>query len=141
MTSDRPARGRLFQDEAWSFGDLYGSTLERLLVHVDEATGSPSVVFLRASGHFWQRFFLDAGLGFWGEYEDLEIDTELEESSLVDYGHKLELIGQRLGHVQCDPGPRIRVATSSGDFILETTDESILDAPSRVRFEPKSGAS
>ena len=138
--SSRAARGWIFQDQEFVFGELEGSTLERLLGHVDGETGAPLIVFLKTTGHMWQRFFLDAGLGFWGEYSEHDVAGELEEDAAIDYGHRFGVVGQCVGQARCEPGPRIRVAISSGDFVLETTGDSILDAPSSVRFESKLGA-
>lgn len=129
-------RGGLFQDDVWIFREIIGCSLERFVGYLDEPGGDPLVFFLKPSAGFWQRFYLDAGLGFWGEYGDEEVAEELEdeEESVVDYGERLGIVGESLGMVRCEPGPRIRVAVAVGEIILETVDRTVPDAPTKVPF-------
>jgi hypothetical protein len=69
----------MFQHDEFVFSDLEGTTLERLLLYVDPE-GVPWIAFIKATGVHWQRFFLDAGHGFWGEFDDDEIEEELGRS-------------------------------------------------------------
>jgi hypothetical protein len=87
-----PARGRLFQDEAWVFRDLVGCTVERFVASLNDAGAAPLIFFLKPSGGFWQRFFFDAGLGFWSEAGDEEVAAELEGEPAVDYGERFGIV-------------------------------------------------
>src|ERR1043166_2542348 len=121
------ARGGMFQDECWVYNDLEGCTGEGLLVTPEIDGSSPNVVFLKPSGRPWQRFFLDAGLGFWGEYEDAEVLSELEDPPPIDYGQRLGLLGRVLGSVRCEPEPRILVDMTDVVLIFDTGTPNQLD--------------
>ncbi len=131
-------RGGLFQDESWEFRGLFGCPIKRLVGHLDE-NGKPLVFFLEPDGLFWQRFYLDAGLGFWGEYDAEEIADELEGEPIVDYGERFGIVGELLGVVRCESRPRIRIAVASGEIVFETEDPSDIQAPAKAPyFRPKS---
>lgn len=130
-------RGGLFQDEAWVSRELVGCPLERFLGLLDEPGGEPLVFFLEPGGVHWQRFYLDAGLGFWGEVGDREVAEELEGEAVIDWGERFGIAGEAIGVVKCEPGPRLRIEVGSGEIVLETTDPADLDAPCKTpRFRP-----
>ncbi|HYH09558.1 MAG TPA: hypothetical protein VEK11_21095 [Thermoanaerobaculia bacterium] len=100
------ATNRFFQDDAWRTGHLDGCSVEKLV-------GDDALVFLKPRDRAWQRFYLDAGLGFWQETE------EPEDQPRVDFGARFGVVGQRIGRIRCEPGPRIRVEIGEGELVLD----------------------
>jgi hypothetical protein len=133
MAKSISPRGTLFQHEAFAFNELAGSIVEQLLGVVDP-NGVPRILFLKPSGEFWQSFSLDAGINFWLECDDSAIEEALAEDTSVDLGQRYGLLGSRIGAIRGEPAPRITVEFSVGELVLETTSESVLDAPMRLTF-------
>lgn len=114
------------------FDELAGCALERLL-----GLNEPMLLFVKPQGRCWMRFYLDAGLVFGGERTDEDAAEELAEEPAVDYGVRFGVTGDRIGLVRGEPAPRLRIEFSSGELVLETTDEHDLDAASRIFFVPR----
>lgn len=93
-------RGLRFQDDAFVVADVVGLSIEELW-GASERPETAEVVFLKVSGLPWQRFFLDAGLGFWGEYPDDETFDAHQDIPRIDYGRLFGIVGRRLLRAEC----------------------------------------
>ena len=133
MSESSQPRGTIFQSEAFTFPDLDGGMLEKLLGFVDEK-GAVIVLFLKVTGHHWQRCFLDAGINFWGELSEESVLEELQNEPFIDFGRRLSVVGQHVGVVCADPTPRIRIPVSAGELILEAEDANVIDSQATLRF-------
>jgi hypothetical protein len=124
LSDTQRARGGLHQYWEFSVPEVSGNRVERLLgvVYEEELEGEhlrwpsnperrrtrlpdplrPSVFLLKVQGQHWQRFFFDAGLCFWGEWELEDIEEDLE-SPLIDYGTEYALVGRILESAECVP--------------------------------------
>ncbi|MEA2602512.1 MAG: hypothetical protein QOF89_3504 [Acidobacteriota bacterium] len=132
-------QGFLFQEEEFQLDELEGCTLERLVGHSAAKDESPHAIFLKATNRHWQRFYLDAGLGFWDEESDDEALEELAGEPAIDYGLRFGIVGARIGMIQCDPCPRITIALSSGVLTLEAREPMNLESSSRILFHANGG--
>lgn len=111
-------RGRRFQDNVFSVPDVAGLPIEELWASSEEP-GRVEKVFLKLAGLPWQSFFLDAGLGFWGEYSDDVTFDGYEDVPRTDYGRLFGIVGQRLRLAECvalgpERAPRIVLDLESG---------------------------
>jgi hypothetical protein len=117
------ARGGRFQDDNFI---------------VDDVNNGAWILFLKPEQLPWQRFFIDAGLGFWGEWSETDITDELDELDVVDLGARFEVIGASILGAHCTPAPRIELSLSAGSLVLEPQNPNELDGKSQVRFLAKS---
>lgn len=134
-------RGRVFQDATFEVAELRGRTLERLLGATSRPAGDdrPEMMFLRADGGPWQRFFLDAGIGFWEEWSEADAFRDYADLRRVDYGARFRVIGERILRVSCSsegPGQpaRIVLEVSSGEIELRRGDPDDPECSSELRF-------
>lgn len=88
MREGPPPRGRMFQHDALRSLELQGCVVEAARCwpgSTGRANGC-SILWIKPEGRHWQRFFLDAGLAFWEEWDDqtnlsefAELDDEMQE--------------------------------------------------------------
>jgi len=130
---------RLFHEETFEVTGLENRVVEQLLVYTDypERDGAAEVVFLKPSARPWQKIFLDAGLGFWEEWEEPVFEA-YEDVPCVDYGARLGLIGARIVGAAgvCDGpgGSRIVIQLASGRLELRPTQPVDLESDSEVIY-------
>lgn len=131
---------RLFQEETFEVKGLENRVVEQLFVYTDcpEREGAAELVFLKPSARPWQKIFLDAGIGFWEEWDEPVFEA-YEDAERIDYGARLGLIGARIlaaAAVYDGPerGSRIVIQLSSGRLELRPTPAQELDADSEVIF-------
>ena len=125
---------RAYQDDHFTVGDVEGHRLEKLLAAENDGRW---ILFLKPKDLPWQRFYTDAGLGFWREWSETEIADELDEPDLVDLGPHFGVVGAEILAAHCTSEPRIEVALSVGSIVLEPENARELDGKSQVRFLTK----
>ncbi len=128
-------RGRMFQDYEFVFTEFDGLRLERLVVCENRETRNCVLAYIKVENHNWQQFFLDAGIGFWEEWDDIELDddpTFQHWDKAVEFG----LIGKRIQRIHCEPdqlNSRIIIAFEHGlSVILRTVEPTIFDGISEL---------
>jgi hypothetical protein len=129
-----PKMERAYQDDHFSVADVEGHRLEKLLAI---ANNGHWILLLKPDGLPWQRFYTDAGLGFWAARSETEIDDELREPDLVDLGTRFGVVDAEILAARCTSEPRIEVSLSVGSIFLEPKNAREFDGKSRVRFLPK----
>lgn len=136
-----PPRGRLFQGLAFEVTDLRGRTVESLLgsTSLPDRDDCPEMMFLKVRGRPWQRFFLDAGIGFWEEWSEADAFRDYEDLRTVDYGARFQVLGDRILRVSCRPETpaepaRIVVALGSGEIQLRRVDPADPTSDSELTF-------
>lgn len=134
-------RGRRFQDEAFEVSDLRGRRLEHLFgcTSQPELDDRPEMMFLKARGGLWQRFFLDAGIGFWEEWSESDAFRDYAHLRRVDYGARFRVIGDQVLRVSCyceAPGEpaRIVLVLTSGEIRLRRVDSGDPESDSELTF-------
>lgn len=93
---------RIHQDENFIVNGFSGKQLEQLIgLELIEEPGNPIIVYIKAEGNRLQRFFLDAGIGFWEYAESMEDEKE-EGFVFVDYVHKLNIKDRKISNIYCE---------------------------------------
>jgi hypothetical protein len=130
MSMDQEPRGRLFQDDAFVFAEFDGLRLERLVVLENVKTGACVLVYILVEGHGWHQFFLQAGIGFWEVWDDVEMEDE-PNYHFKDVTDALGLAGQRILRIHCEPdqvNSRIVIAFEQGNaLVLKVIDPAVWD--------------
>ena len=99
MVSDR-----LDNDHSFECSNLVGKTLESFVGYYDgENEDRIDMLILKLKElDLYQRFFLDAAIGFWEEY-DLETATsEYEDVNKIDLAEKYSLSGESVISIVCN---------------------------------------
>lgn len=99
---DKASPIRIHQDESFIVSGFSGKQLEQLIgLEWIEEPGHPIIVFIKAEDNRLQRFFLDAGIGFWEYAESME-DEEEEGFVFVDYIQKLNIKNGKISSIYCE---------------------------------------
>ena len=138
------ARGRLHQDDTFEVADVAGGIVEQLLGFTDtERDDQPEKMFLKIRGQRpWQTYFLDAGLGFWEEWDEEDaFDAYRGDSREIDYGHRFGLIGATIVEARCavvEPKETTSIAVvfDRGALRMSYARPNDLDADVILTFEP-----
>ena len=64
-------RGRIHQDNNFDVKGLDGEKVQEILglVEEDNPDDQPIMVYLKVTNNRWQKYFIDARIGFWEEYD------------------------------------------------------------------------
>ena len=163
MSSVPPALGSRFQHTEFALPELAGMSVRALVVDfgtdasvqperdstgVVRYTAESALFFLKPSGRHWQRFFLDAGLGFLGEFDEgheyADIREELQEPGCIDVGVRHGLLGATIATFVCGeradvPGTSFTVSFVDGrELVYSSSDAMVLDSPIVVVIKPGS---
>ncbi len=97
--------GRIYQNKDFDVAGFTGEKIEEILGVVDhsEADNHPMVINLRTENQPWQRYFLDAGIGFWENWGEL-VDKEDEDNRFVNYGEIFQLKRKVIQFIKCRNG-------------------------------------
>lgn len=132
-------RGALFQDNTFEFYDFDGLKLERLVSCEDPKTKEVVIVYIKVENKEWHQFFLDAGCGFWQNYEDIDPTNEANNNdgyNYTDKGTELKLSGKKTVKIWCEPdsnNSQIIIEFESGEkLILRTIEPKFFDSNSEL---------
>ena len=93
-------RGCRFQERSFTVGDLVGRRIEELWVS-PATPAHAEMVFLKLAGLPWQRFYLEAGLGFWDEYSEVATFEDYAGMTRTDVGQRFDIVGKRVERAEC----------------------------------------
>lgn len=135
----------MFQDSSFVVAHLQGCGVEALLGLVEGQDDlKPILMLLKPEGRPWQKLFLDAGLGFWQEWPDLDLSDYGDDSTCrrVDYMDLFSLQSATIREIVCEPvgedlASRILLRLSSGELELRPEDPAVLDSPSVVSWNSR----
>jgi hypothetical protein len=135
-------KGRIYQDDNFVVSDFSDVILEGLVGMEDEDDGEPLIVFIKIKGKNWYRFFLDVGLGFWENWEEVELDKDewaADGAVYVDYIEKYNIIDKLIDTVFCkDEKITIQFKTKE-QFVLQTITPGDIDSGSKINFIKNDG--
>ena len=139
--------GRLFQGDAFEVNHLRHRVVERFLgVISGKDEGAPCLLGLKVAGIPWQQFFLDAGIGFWEQWQSLDLYEVLDdaEDKVIDYAQNFSLAGEHILRVQClrtsDACSEIKICLSSGTIRLFYSDPSDFESDTLIAFVGRSAS-
>jgi hypothetical protein len=130
---------RIHQDFDFDVAGLEGCRVEELLgiVDIPNPDNIPIFINLKVTGHSWQRFFVDIGIGIgiWEEWPYLEDNTD-DEIRVVDYATLYQVKGQSIGSIQCRDAIFTITFESGAKLVLKSIDNSF-DSESEIQIFPK----
>lgn len=132
----------MFQDSSFVVAHLEGREVEALLGVVEGQDDlKPILMLLKPEGRPWQKLFLDAGLGFWQQWPDLDLSEYDDDGTYrrVDYMDLFSLHPATIREIECEPvgedlASRILIRLTSGELELRPEDPAVLDSPSVVSW-------
>jgi hypothetical protein len=134
-------KGRLYQDANFVVTDLDGFLIEHLVGTVYSKRPSPDdepiVIYLKAQNQAWQRFFLDAWIGFWEDCgEDVIAEEEKDdEIRFVDYAAMFEIRGKKIISIACINSQICIAIEKTGTVVLALVEPEKDDNKSKVVFK------
>jgi len=94
---------RLVNDHSFTCDSLKGMIVERLFAFYEEDNSDNiyMIVLKLQEKELWQRFFLDAGLGFWEEWNEEFVMEDFEGDPKVDLAEIHKISGSSLKSITC----------------------------------------
>ncbi|WP_299685835.1 hypothetical protein [uncultured Dokdonia sp.] len=96
----REPRGRLYQESEFVFDEFNGLKIEQLIV-CENHKSEPILIYIKVRNRNWHQYFLDAGIGFWENWDNLEDIEDDEQFKYVDSTEKLNLNGKQISKIYC----------------------------------------
>ena len=124
---------RIYQDTEFSIDTLNGIKVAELkgVVDTDNPDDTPILIYLKTELGDWYRFFLDAGLAFWEEGENIASDVD-EDTREVDYAEIYKLRNKHIIKIRCENSTIRVLFVENNEFILKYKDETDMDSDSIV---------
>ena len=124
-------RGRLYQESEFTFDEFNGLKVEQIIV-CENSESEPILVYIKVENRNWHQYFLDAGIGFWENWDDL-IDVDDDgEFKHIDSTDKFKLRGKGISKVYCtkdSKNSKIVIEFSDKEkLILKCINPEILDS-------------
>jgi hypothetical protein len=130
---NQKARGSLYQDNNFVFTEFNDLKLEKIVVCENPETKEPLIVYIKVQNKNWHQYFLDAGIGFWQNWD--EIDTD-DEYNYIDKTDEFELLNKIIDKIWCEPhenNSQITIGFKSNDkLVLRTVKPEIFDSESEL---------
>jgi len=124
-------RGRVRQHTEFMINDLDGTSIEAL--KSAEHSGAALMVFLKVDASpWWHRFFTDAGLVVWEEWDHDDSFRDFDDQPIVDLGARFGLVGEQITSIRCIPS-LLSVHIDIGRAILRF--EQVTDADGLALLE------
>ena len=145
MVSEKP-RGRIVNAESFEAAELAGKPVAQIVAcrDPDEPPYSVEVVGVRLAGSkLWNRFFLDAGIGFWEECSPASAFFDFEDLERIDVLEQWSIARPRIVEVVCT-GDHWALSSltwrlTSGDLRLSYLDRDDSESPTVLKFAPIRG--
>ncbi|MBE8727491.1 hypothetical protein [Flavobacterium hungaricum] len=119
-----------------------GLKLKQLIVCQKTETKEPVILFLKIENQNWHEYFLDAGLVFWRNYDEMEAEIEMEEEDAfcyVDKTNELDLFEKVISTIRCEADHNnsklIIEFKSKEKLILQTITPEIFDSETELIFK------
>lgn len=131
------SRGALFQDNAFVYDACDGLVIEELLTFESIVDQDIVLVYIKIQDHNWQQYFLDAGIGFWQNYENINPWDEVDENyRLIDKALEFGVKYKKVQKIWCEPhgnNSRIIIELDSNEsLILKTIAPEFFDSNSEL---------
>lgn len=124
-------KGPIFQDNNFVFTEFNGLKLLELVVCEIPETKEPLIVYIKIENHNFYQYFLDAGIGFWQNWNIIDKDED-DSYNYIDKTHEFDLFGKIISKIWCEPqknNSQIIIAFEEGKkLILRTVNPDIFDS-------------
>lgn len=109
---------RITNDHHFECNELSNKMVEHCSVfYADETENNVIFLILKVEGQaFYQKFFLDSGLGFWEEWDEADAFDGLDDLKQVNLAKNLNLVGERICSIACKGSFEV---FSSIEFVFE----------------------
>lgn len=124
-------RGRIFQDSQFDFIEFNGLRIEKLIVCQDTDSKEPILIYIKMENRNWHQYFLDAGIGFWENWDD--IDIEDDSYDFIDFTYRYDLKHEVVNQIYCRPD----INNSRITLVLKSTSRLILKCKEPEIFDSK----
>ncbi|WP_282628409.1 hypothetical protein [Empedobacter sedimenti] len=126
-------RGNIFQDDTFVYTGADGLVIEELLTLENRSEENVVLVYIKIQGQDWQQYFLDVGIGFWQNYENINPWDEVdEEYQLIDKALEFGIKHKKIQKIWCEPNEnnsQITIEFDSNErIILKTREPKIFDS-------------
>lgn len=126
-------RGPIFQDNNFTFTEFDNLKLLKLIVCEKPETQEPIVVYIKVENNNWHQYFLDAGLGFWQNWNEIDDD---DDYNYIDRTNELEVFEKTISRIWCEPqqnNSQIIIQFENNEkLILRTVQPEIFDSESEL---------
>lgn len=118
--------------------------IDKILICENLKDKSVIFVYLKIYEKNWQKYFLDAGAGFWEDtetinYLDLENIEDDEDFILKDYSNKFNIKNKEISKIYCEPNEEncqiIIQLKNSRKILLRCRNSKIFDSECEIVFE------
>ncbi len=115
--------------------------IEKVIVCKKLKTKDIVFVYLKVKNRNWQKYFLDAGAGFWEDteksnYNDLDDIEDDENFEFKDYTKKLDVEEKVINKIYCEPNDEncriIIELENSKNIILRSINSNIFDSENEI---------
>ncbi|MFK7937235.1 MAG: hypothetical protein AB8G22_27215 [Saprospiraceae bacterium] len=118
---NQQSRGRIHQDPTFVFSEFDGLKIQQLVVSQNRETKEPIIVFIKVEGKNWHQYFLDAGMGFWEDWDIAIVEDESDESyEYLDLTEQYAVRNQVISGVMC------KKDQNNSKIVIALTDKSQL---------------
>ncbi|MDR6764106.1 hypothetical protein J2Y38_004335 [Flavobacterium sp. 2755] len=105
----------------------------KLIVCEEPETQEPIVIYIKVENNNWHQYFLDAGLGFWQNWDEIDDD---DDYNYIDRTNELEIFEKTISRIWCEPqqnNSQIIIQFENNEkLILRTVQPKIFDSKSEL---------
>jgi len=120
---------RLYQNRDFEITHLNGLQIDKFIVCYDtDEIEKILAIYLKIKSQKWQHLFLDAGLGFWEELEEIDVDNNTY--LFKDETNRLELKNNLIHNIYCKPhgnNSRITIETLGKTIHFQCKNPNLFD--------------
>ncbi|MFC7773037.1 hypothetical protein [Flavobacterium sp. GCM10027622] len=118
--------------------------IDKILICENLKTKSVIFVYLKIYEKNWQKYFLDAGAGFWEDtetknYLDLGDIEDDENFIFKDYSNKFDIKDKEISKIYCEQNEEncqiVIELKNSGQIILRCGNSKVFDSECEIVFE------
>ncbi len=130
---------RLVNDETFECSKLQGHKIEEFIGYYEgDSSNKVDMILLKLKGYvLWQRFFLDAGIGFWEEWDEADAKCDYEDLQTFDIASHYQINGKEVLEIVCSKGEgnlsEIFFKTNSLKLVLQYSNSSDMESTTIVK--------
>ena len=135
---------RLVNAPEFELDELCGQTIRELVGRTEcDNDQSIEMLFLRISDDgIWHRLFLDAGIGFWETWTEVEAFSDYTNHRQIDFADRWKLCGATILTAECfgtdwaEPGlSDFRIGLTNGKLTFRYADPNDMESDTILEFD------